>query len=1490
MMRWIIYIIIGWVCINNSTTFAQYALRLKNTTIEYLPPITVLNADSLHRSIPSFEGMRFMVLQFADVPNETTRQQLLNAGIALQQYLPDRAYTAAIKGNLDIPLLVSKGVTGLYVLQATDKISERIQRKGIPAWAIKETGTADVLVHINPAVDINIAKYYFTQQGFRIIEDAWKAYHFISIRIPQQQINTLATMPFVTYIAPVAPDPKTFNYIMRANTRANILNADVALGGEGLKGKGVTIGIGDDADPTNHVDLKDRIINRAAGIQNTHGTHVAGIAAGGGIKDPIFQGVAPQATIVAQLFNGIFLNAGAYINDYHMMVTNNSWGNITGECDMTGIYDTYSRLMDEIAIQYPTLLHVFAAGNDGPFSCLGYPQQYHTIVSGHQSAKNVLSVGWSEKNHTVSIGSSVGPAADGRLKPEITSQGSGIRSTIPVDDYLTDWGTSMAAPNVAGGAALLIEKYRQLNAGADPPAGLVKAWLMNGAKDIEQPAPDFKSGYGFLNMVRSVEMVKNNRYFIASVGNSGMNTHSITVPPNTAQLKVMVYWHDPAAAIFAQNSLVNDIDLEVINGATTTLPWVLNANTTGVAANATRGADHINNSEQVTIDGPVAGSYTIRIKGTAINTGAPQQYFVVYDIVPMGVDLTYPAAGETFFPGEAFVINWDAYGGPQNTFTLQYSVDGGINWINIDNNIPATARQYNWTAPATTDKAMIRLLRNNTSFADVSQPFVVLGVPSLFLSSVQCEDYISIGWSAIAGATDYEVMMKKGPEMLPVAITTNNNYVFSGLNRDSVYYVSVQARINGKPGRRAVAVNRIPNNGNCSGSISDNDLKIDSIIAPLSGRKFTTSEITGNQLSVRIKNLDDAPVTGSIIQYSINGSAFITNTINATIPANGTYTHTFNGINFTAPGTYRITAVVKNSAIDVNKSNDTATVIVQQLPNPPVTLPVTDHFDNAPVFELVNDATGLPALDRWDFINATNVGRVRSFVNTGIAKSGNRALTLDVTRFSPPTTNYLIATYNLSNYASVLPADLGLMLEFSYKHHGLRAATDNRVWVRRSDTDAWIPVFSFDSIVLPPGEWRKVSVDLSATAASINPSASFQVRFGERSRLSMGDNISNDGITIDDVVLIAAPNDVALLSITSPTVHYCNNKSNPTIAIRFRRNKASTVCIPVKYQLDNEPVINECAPAATGTFTFVTLPDLSVYELHRLKVWVDEAGDTYHANDTIITSIYSKPIIGAYPYIEDFENSNGGWYAEGYRSTWEFGLPSSLKINTAASGRKAWKTSLRGQYNENEKSYLYSPCYDLSRLTAPYLLFNMALDIEQCNLFVCDKVWVEYSANGSSWTKLGVYGQGLNWYNRRTDHVWDSAGYTRWHAAGTALPAGLQQVQLRFVLESDAGVTREGVAIDDVQVFDQSVTNPHVQWRIAPNPVTSVAYFISNHTAGKKISLQLLNAAGQVLYRSVFTASGIVDKSAIDCTGLPHGMYVLQVNDGTVSKTFRLIK
>lgn len=1429
-MKQFLLVVFSFLIIS-SVVFSQpqsHLLKFKNSSVQLDENVLQFEWKDFSTKHLPVKGKRFAIMQFKQTPNENTRKQLSIAGIELLNYIPDNAYTVAVSKEISYTILQAAGIQNVTDFPAKAKLDNRLRNLPFPASAIKKAGTIDVLVNVSKGIPFAEVLADMISRKFEVIDMKLKAWELITVRVPQSQIDLLAAVPYIGFIQPLPPPDKKLNDEVRSNSRANVLNAPIALGGENLTGKGVVIGVGDDADITSHVDLKDRVINRAAFFYENHGTQTSGTAAGAGISEALYQGVAPMATIVSQVFGGIFKYAASYVTDYGMVVTNNSYGSISGDCEYAGVYDLYSKVLDDQAFALPELLHVFAAGNDGTVLCPGYTAGYHTVLGGYQSAKNILTVGWGEKNATASNDGSHGPTVDGRIKPEITTTGSEVRSTGANNTYVTDWGSSLASPAVAGGAALLVEKYRQLSAGSNPPAALLKALLMNGANDIDNPGPDYKSGFGWMNLNRSLAMLKNN-HFLRQVISAGATAEiPLTVPANTGQLKVMIYWHDPASAVFSAATLVNDIDLEVKNPAATSfLPWKLDTAHSNITALATRGADHINNVEQVTIDNPTAGVYNVLVKGTAINVSSAQEYFLVYDFLPATIDLTFPSVGEPLVPGETIAVNWDAWDNSSNTFTLQYSINNGATWIDISTSLPPSSKQYNWVVPSvTTGQAKMRLMRNGTSLVDESIPFVIAPRAALSLAAIQCEGYINLNWTVITGATDYEVMMKQGPQMQPVASTTSTSYTFKGLNKDSVYWVTVRPRINGLAGRRSDAAMVQPSTGNCSGAISNNDLKLDSITAPHSGRKQTSTEITGNNLSVRIKNLDDAPVNNFEVKYSINGGAFITQAVSATIPALGTYTHTFIGVNFSAAGTYNITAVVKNSTADPVTNNDTLTSVIKQLSNAPITLPYGEDFDSAPVSEVLHNQTVLNGLDHWDFNSTTPYGRVRTFVNTGIAHSGNRAITLDVDRFiQTGNTSYFIGTFNVSNNAQTDE----VRLDFWFKHHGQNSHANNRVWIRGSDADTWIEAYNLDANqTMYAGVWQKsASIEVSdlLIANGQQFSSSFQVRFGQHSVIGMGDDQHNGGYTLDDFRLYVATNDVAVLKIESPVNNPCGLGATVPLKVQVKNlSKATVNNVPVKARVDGGNIITEniASIAANGTITYTFIQGLNLSSIgeHTIDVWTDLASDTYKDNDSLLNyKVKNQPVISTFPYLENFENGQGNWYAEGHNSTWQFGTPSSIKINKAASGSKAWKTSLQGSYNDDELSYLYSPCFNIAGLTTPWLSLSVAMDLEQCSDSPCDKAWIEYSSDGLTWNKLGAYGQGLNWYNRKGANVWDSAGFKRWHSAGIPLPVGLNNLRLRVVMNSDESLIKEGIALDDIHIYDRtfpiytgpSVTTPVTQ-------------------------------------------------------------------------------
>ncbi len=165
--------------------------------------------------------------------------------------------------------------------------------------------------------------------------------------------------------------------------------------------------------------------------------------------------------------------------------------------------------------------HVFAAGNSGSSTRPPYPPQFSTVLGGYQSAKNIITVGNVRPIDTLYFTSSRGPVRDGRIKPEVTAQGRDVVSTSTFAPYSANTGTSMAAPAVTGGLTLLYQRYRQLNGSANSPNALMKAVVCNTADDKGNPGPDYRYGFGRMNLLRAVQALENTRYISGTISNGG---------------------------------------------------------------------------------------------------------------------------------------------------------------------------------------------------------------------------------------------------------------------------------------------------------------------------------------------------------------------------------------------------------------------------------------------------------------------------------------------------------------------------------------------------------------------------------------------------------------------------------------------------------------------------------------------------------------------------------------------------------------------------------------------------------------------------------------------------------------------------------------------------------------------------------------------------------------------------------------------------------
>ncbi|HEY0041897.1 MAG TPA: S8 family serine peptidase, partial [Flavisolibacter sp.] len=1021
---------------------------------------------------------------------------------------------------------------------------------------------------------------------------------------------------------------------------------------------------------------------------------------------------------------------------------------------------------------------------------------YNTVYSGAQSAKSVLTVGAIHANGDLAGFSSKGPGRGRRLKPEIVAPGAEIISTVPDNGYGSNNGTSMSSPAVVGGLALLYQRYQQLH-GSKPENALMKPLVCNTATDQGNPGPDYAYGFGMMNLNRALQVLQGGRFYKDSVSHQQTKSKTISVPQGMAQIKLMLYWTDPAASPLSNKHLINDLDLKVTAPDGSVIrPLVLDTLPSLVMNAAARGEDHINNIEQVVINTPVAGNYIITVDGYEISIGTDQAFYIVYDLVADGIELTFPAPGEKLAPGDVVNVQWDNWGNKTSTFSLNFSGDNGQSWQLLSANIPAGTTSFNWTVPdAITNQARLQLIRNSDGKTSAPNPFRILGVPQMQLSAAQCPGSVAFEWSAIPGATNYEVMRYRNSEMVHAAFTTGTNYVFRNLSTDSTYWVTVRALYNGQAGRRAIALSRKPDNGSCAGAVYNNDLKVDTLVYPLVGRQFTASQLGAEAIQMRIRNLDDDPSAAFTVSYSVNGSTWVSEAVQNNIAANSLLGYRFQTpINFSAAGEYVVRLAV-SSPLDQNKGNDTATYTVRSLANHPVSIQagIAEDLEGVAATTYFTSYTGLQGLERFDYDKYFSSQYLRITNQNAQNPTNSFTLFYDQNGGTAPNEQGLTATYNLSLFDTATHA---VGLEFTYVHRATGPRSVDSLLIRGSDRDPWILVEDLfanatqtvtRSVYVPVGDHLKANRQ--------NYSSSFQVRWSV--------DKSNNVILLDNIKLYNAASDVSVVSIDSMLPYNCGLTATPVQVTINNRTKTSVSNLVVKYRVNNGPVVSETIPAMPATssiaYTFTTKADLSAADHYTILAWTDYLQDSYRKNDTAKITIRNQPFIASFPHIEDFEKNNGGWYTNGTNSSWEWGTPSSPRINGAASGSNAWKTNLDGNHNALESSWLYTGCYDFTRLTKPMISMSLALNTDSCSVSaLCELMILQYSVDGRNWATMpprSVY----NW-----PAFIAAKEYNRWHVVTQRPRDTARTIQFRFQFRSDAYNNYEGIGIDDFHVYDST--------------------------------------------------------------------------------------
>jgi len=606
-----------------------------------------------------------------------------------------------------------------------------------------------------------------------------------------KDLNALITISAINYIGRYNTQPRQelqINSLDLSTNKINLLHSKLPS----LSGNGLTISLKENKPDTTDIDFTGRYISNplASSVTDPHATIMATMTAGAGNSWYLGRGVADGAGITSSSFSNLLPDPAANYQQYNISVQNHSYG-----VGIENFYGADAAAYDAAALANDKLLFVFSAGNSGTTTTtIGRYAgilKVANLTGSFKMAKNIITVGAIDSFYNVADLSSKGPGYDGRIKPEMVAYGQD--------------GSSGAAALVSGTAIILQEAYKNKNTGTLPPSSLIKAVLLNSCDDVASPGIDFKSGFGSLNAYRAAQEINIQQYFTGSVSNGSAQYFTIPIPPNIKKLKITLVWNDLPAAANAFTALKNDLDIRVTSPTSQVfLPWVLNSfpHIDSLNLLPVRKRDSLNNIEQVTIDDPAAGNYTISVSGFTVQ-GAAQPFSIAYQFDTANTfSWHFPAAADNIFPATSNLLRWSTTFANTSS-SIDYSVDKGITWLPISTDINLSAGYAKWVAPDTNTTALLRMNIGVTHF--VSDTFTISARPNIHVG-FNCPDSVLLYWNNNNGITKYQLYGLGSKYLEPIITVSDTQYIFK---KTSLPYTSfaVSALFAGKPGVKSYTVN-----------------------------------------------------------------------------------------------------------------------------------------------------------------------------------------------------------------------------------------------------------------------------------------------------------------------------------------------------------------------------------------------------------------------------------------------------------------------------------------------------------------------------------------------------------------------------------------------------------------------------------------------------------------------------------------------------------
>lgn len=599
----------------------SYEIKLRHGTFD---PLADAAPPAIEPGFAADSDTNLYVVQFATQPLDAYRDAVRDLGGKVSWYLPRHSHVVRMSPEAADAVAALPFVRWVGDYHPAYRLEPGLLRFAAQGDPMQSALTCNVMLLESDDQDKADVAAAIEALGGKV-ERVRAGKFLLRATLTAEQLAQVARFDEVLYIDPWGPLEKDMD-ISRELSGANYVETVAGFTGQGVRAEVFDAGFN-----TGHLDFQSRplLVHGAAG-SDSHGAATSGIVFGDGAGNPAARGVLPDGQGIVSNYDGYLGEPTRYDHTgelpqspYYGVFQTSSVGS-----PRTFFYTTISADNDAALFDFD-VLHLQSQSNAGNQD--SRPQAW---------AKNVLSGGGVRHYNTADKsddcwcgGASIGPASDGRIKPDLCHFYDDTLTTTTGGPtaYTTSFGgTSGATPNIAGYTGLFFQMWSEGIFGNDVvPGGTVfdnrchmttaKAAMINTAEQYPfsgtgHDLTRVHQGWGMPNVANLYDL-RDKLFFVDEtdvIGNLQSTLYVFSVGPGEAEFKATLVFADPPGNPAAAEHRINDLSLKV-TAPDGTIYWgnqgllANNYSTPGGASNT------IDTVENVFVQSPQVGTWLVEV-------------------------------------------------------------------------------------------------------------------------------------------------------------------------------------------------------------------------------------------------------------------------------------------------------------------------------------------------------------------------------------------------------------------------------------------------------------------------------------------------------------------------------------------------------------------------------------------------------------------------------------------------------------------------------------------------------------------------------------------------------------------------------------------------------------------------------------------------------------------------------------------------------------